>query len=160
MSIASARWWPRFFGCTRNNLHRFLGKKKEGNWSVLFVVIAPVEQRNQEKTSSFEKEKDPLPSIQCTGSHLRSFDGQNYGIKILIITTLTIFTGFGPQWLFFISKLEEMARRTTVHVERGGHRPNRCLFWGPSEILLFGGLKKTEKRLEKCIELKGNYVEK
>ena len=43
---------------------------------------------------------------------------------------------------FFISKLEEMARRTTVILERGGHRPNSCLFCGPSEILLFGNLKK------------------
>ena len=29
---------------------------------------------------------------------------------------------------FFISKLEKMARRTPVHVERESHRPNRCLF--------------------------------
>ena len=35
----------------------------------------------------------------------------------------------------------------------------RCrLFWGPSEILLVERLKKLEKRLEKCIELKGDYV--
>ena len=30
--------------------------------------------------------------------------------------------------LFFISKLERMAQRTTVHVERRGERPNSCLF--------------------------------
>ena len=29
---------------------------------------------------------------------------------------------------FFISKLEKMARWTSVHVERGGHRLNRFLF--------------------------------
>ena len=58
---------------------------------VLCVLITPVERRNQEKTSSFEKYKDPLPSRQCGGAQLRSFDGQNYGIKIRIITTSTVF---------------------------------------------------------------------
>ena len=53
-----------FFGCTRNHLHRLFGKKTNDNWSVLCVVIAPVKRRNQEKTSSFENEKDPLPSRQ------------------------------------------------------------------------------------------------
>ena len=32
--------------------------------------------------TSFEKEKDPLSPRQYTGAHLRSFDGQNYEIKI------------------------------------------------------------------------------
>ena len=63
------------------NLHRLLGKRRNDNWSVLCVVIVLVEQRNQEKTSSFEK-KDPLPSRQYTGAHLHSYDGQNNGIKI------------------------------------------------------------------------------
>ena len=113
------------------------------NWSVLCVVIAPVERRHQEKTSLFEKENDTLPSRQCTGAHLQSFDGWNYSIKIRIITTSTVFTGFGARGLFSISKLEKKARRTTVHVEQG-HRPNRCLFWGPSGILFFGWPKKVE----------------
>ena len=55
---------------------------------------------------------------------------------------------------FFISKLEKMARRTTVHVERGGHRSNRCLFWGPSEILLFGRLEKVWEMLGKIYIVK------
>ena len=66
-----------FLGCTRNHLHRLLGKRTKDNWSVLCVVIAPVEQRNQKKTSSFEKGKDSLLSRQYTGAHLRSYDGQN-----------------------------------------------------------------------------------
>ena len=66
------------------------------NWSILCIVIAPIERRNQEKTSSFEKEKDPFASRQCTGAHQRSFDSQNYGIQIQIIRTSTVFTGFGP----------------------------------------------------------------
>ena len=57
-----------------------------------YSVIAPVERRNQEKTSSFEK--DPLSSKT---------------IKIRIITTSTVITGFGPRWLFLIYKLEKMA---------------------------------------------------
>ena len=48
-----------FLGCTRNRLHRLLGKRTNNNWSVLCVVIAPVKRINQEKTSSFTK--DPLP---------------------------------------------------------------------------------------------------
>ena len=47
------------------------------------------------KMSSFEK--DHFPSKQCTGAHLRSFDGQKYGIKIQIMSTSTVFTRFGPQ---------------------------------------------------------------
>ena len=43
-------------------LHRLLWKRTNDNWSALCVVIAPVERRNQEKTSSFEK--DSLPSRQ------------------------------------------------------------------------------------------------
>ena len=130
-----------FLGCTRNSLHQLLGKRTNEHWSVLCVVIAPVEQRNQAKMSLHEKEKDPLPSRQRTGAHLRSFDGQNYGNKIRIIRISNVFTEFKPQWLFFISKLEKMARRTIVHVEQRGHRPNRYLFWGPFETLLFGWLK-------------------
>ena len=52
------------------------------------------------------KEKDPLPAIQCTAAHLFSFDGQNYGIKIRIITTSNVFTVFGPQWLLLFPNLE------------------------------------------------------
>ena len=46
-----------FLGCTRNHLHRLLGKRTNDNWSVLCVVIAPVERRNREKTSSLKKKK-------------------------------------------------------------------------------------------------------
>ena len=83
-----------FLGSRRTHLCRLLGKRTNDNWRVLCVVITTIERRNQEETSSFEKEKDPLPSRQCTGAHLRSFDGQIYRIKIRIITTST---GFGPQ---------------------------------------------------------------
>ena len=143
-----------FLGYTRNHLHRLLGRRTNDNCSVLCVVIAPVERRNQEKTSSFKKQKDPFPTRQCTGAHLRSFYGQNYRIF-----TSSVFSGFDPQWLFQISKLEKMARQTTVHVERGVHHPNRWLFWEPLKILFFVSLKKLEKCLEKCIELTvvGNF---
>ena len=46
-----------FLGCTRNHLHRLFGKRTNDNWSVLCIIIAPVDQRNQEKTSSIEKLK-------------------------------------------------------------------------------------------------------
>ena len=144
-------------GCARNHLHWLPGKRTNDNWGVLCVVIAPVEPRNQEKTSSFEK--DPFPSKQCTGAHLRSFDVQNYEIKIWIITMSTVFTGFGTQWLFFISKLEKMAWRTKVHVE-WGHRPNSYLFWVLSKILLFGWLKKVEKTLGKVYRVKRRLCRK
>ena len=149
-----ARWWPQFFGIHAESSSPITWKKTNDNWSVLCIVIAPVERINQEKASSFEKEKDLLPPRQCTGTYLRSFDGQNYGIKIRIITTYTVFTGFGPQWLFFISKLEKMAQRTTVHVERGGHRPRRSLIKGLSKILLFGRLKKVGETLGKVYRVK------
>ena len=45
-----------FSGCTRNHLHRLLKKRTNDNWSILCDVIAPVERKNQKKTSSFEKE--------------------------------------------------------------------------------------------------------
>ena len=83
-------------GCTRNRLHQLLGKRTNDNWS-LCSVIAPVERINQEKASSFRKEKDPLPSRQCTSAHLRSFVSRHFGIKIRIITTSTVFTGLGTQ---------------------------------------------------------------
>ena len=79
-----------FLGCTRNHLHQLFRKKTNDNWSLLCAVIAPIERINQDKTFPFEK--DPLPSRQWTGAHLRSFDGQKYEIKIRIITTST---GFG-----------------------------------------------------------------
>ena len=75
------------------------------------TVIAPVERRNQEKMSSFEK--DPLLSRQCTAAHLRSFDGLNYGIVIQIITKSTVFTGFGRLCLFLFPNLKKWL---------GGHR--------------------------------------
>lgn len=56
---------------------------------------------------------------------------------------------------FSISELEKMARWPTVHIKRRGHRQNRFPFWGPSKILV--GLKKFEKCLEKCIELKEKF---
>ena len=78
-----------FLGCARNHLQPLLRKRAKDKWSILCVIIAPVERKNQKKTSSFEK--DSLPSRQCTDAHLRSFDGQNYGIKIRIITTFIVF---------------------------------------------------------------------
>ena len=53
-----------------------------------------------------------------------------------------------------------MVRRTTVHVERGGHRPTDAYFKDLSKSYFLDGLKKLDKRLEKYIELKGDYVEK
>ena len=135
-----------FSRCTRNHLHLLLGKSTNDNWNVLCVAIAPVKRKIQEKTSSFDKEEDPLPSRQCTGVHLHSSDGQNYVIKIRIITTSTILTGFGPQWL--PQSNEEVIAQTDAYFEDL-----------PKSYFL-DGLKKLEKRLEKCIELKGDYVEK
>ena len=89
-----------------------------------------------------------------------SFDDQNYGIKIRIITTSTVFTGFGPQWHFFISKLEKMSRRTTVKSNKEVIAQADAYFEDLPKSYFLDGLKKLEKRLEKCIELKGNYVEK
>ena len=77
-------------------------------------------------------------------AYLRIFNGENYGNKIRIITTTTLFTG---------SKLEKITRWTTVHVERG-NRPSRCLFLGFSEILLVGWLKKVGETLGKVYRVK------
>ena len=38
-----------FLGSMRDHLHRLLGKRINDNWSVLCVVIGPVERRNQKK---------------------------------------------------------------------------------------------------------------
>ena len=59
-----------------------------------------------------------------------------------------------PPVTFFTSKLEKMARRTAVHVQHEVHRPNRCLFWRPSEILLFERLKKVGETLGKVYRVK------
>jgi len=50
-------------------------------------------------------------------------------------------------------------RRKEIHHQRAGHRRNRGLFWRVGQIILFG-LKKLENRWIKCIELKGDYIEK
>ena len=56
--------------------------------------------------------------------------------------------------------LHSRDKGTVKTVKRGGHRPDRCLFWGPSIILLFERLKKVVQTLGKVyIELKGDYVE-
>ena len=107
-----------FLVCTWNHIHSLLSKRINDNWSVLCVVIAPVERRNQEKTYSFEKEKDPLRSRQCMRAHLRSFDGQHYEIKIRIITTSTVFAGFGPQWLFYFEALRNGLAENGSHQTR------------------------------------------
>ena len=83
-------------------------------------------------------------------------------IDIFIVCIMLSFHGqtihrIWPPVTLLTSKFGKMARRTAVHVEREGHRPNRCLLHGPSEILLFGRLKKVKKRLEMCIELKWEY---
>ena len=55
--ILAGRWWPRFFGIHVESSTPITWKRTNGNCSVLCVVIARIERRNQEKTSSFEKEK-------------------------------------------------------------------------------------------------------
>ena len=45
-----------------------LGKRTNDNWSVLCVVTAPVERRNQEKTFSFEKGKNLLHQDNARGT--------------------------------------------------------------------------------------------
>ena len=142
-------------GCTRNHLHWLFVKRANDNWSVLCVVIPTVERRNQEKTSSFKK--DPFQSKQCTGAHLCNFDGQNNGIKIRTITTST---GFGAQWRFFISNLKKMAHRTMVHADEEFIVQTDAYFKDLPKSYFLDSLKKLEKRLEKCIELKGDYIEK
>ena len=127
-----------FLGCTRNYLYWLIWKRTNDNWSVLCVVITPVERINKEKSPHLKKKKiffhqDNARVHTCAVSMAK--------IMELKFDFLQHSPGLTPQWLFFNFKLENMARRTTVHVKRG-LRTNRCLFWGPSEILLFGRLKK------------------
>ena len=56
----------------------------------------------------------------------------------------------------FFFKLEKVAEWTTVHVERGDDRPDFYFEDLPKSYFL-GGLRKLEKCLEKCIELKEDY---
>lgn len=45
-----------FLWFTQNYIHRLLGKRKNDNWRVICIVIAPAKQKNKEK-SFFGKEK-------------------------------------------------------------------------------------------------------
>ena len=65
-----------------------------------------------------------------------------------------------PSDYFFISKLEKLAQWRTIHVKRGSHRPNRCLFYGPSKILHFRRPKKVGQTLGKVYRVKERLCSK
>ena len=152
-----------FLGCTRNHLHRLLGKRNDN--CTICDVIAPVERRNKEKRPHLKKKnilfhQDNARVHTCAISMAKIME-----LKFELLHHPQYSPDLASSDFFFISKLAKMARRTKVHVERGGHRPNRCLFWKPFEILLFGRLKKVgetlgevyrvKKRL--CWEIKKNH---
>ena len=104
---------------------------------------------------------DYLVKGQCTGAQLRSFDRQNYGIKIRFITTSTVFTRFALRWLFFFSRnLEKWldGQRFTSNEEVIAQTD--ASFEDLPKSYFLDGFKKLDKRLGKCVELKGDYVEK
>ena len=107
--------------------------------------------------SSFEKEKDPLPSRQCTDAYLCNFDGQNYRIKIRITTHSP---GLAPSDFFLFPNLEKCFGGQRFTSKEEVIVQTEAYFEDLPKSFFLGGLKKLEKRLEKCIELKGDYVEK
>ena len=111
-----------FLGCTWNHLHRLLGKKTTIS-EVYYASLSSEEIKK--KISWFEKEKDPLPSRQCTGAHLRSFDGQSYGSKIRIITTSTYSPDLAPSYFFSFPNLKKWL---------GGQRSRRTRRSSPKQM--------------------------
>ena len=93
-------------------------------------------------------------------AHLRSFDDQNYEIKIRIIITSTVFTGFIPQWLFSFPNLKKWLGGRLFKSNEEVITKTNAYFEDLPKSYILDNLKKLEKRLGKSIELKGDYVEK
>ncbi|GBM23466.1 hypothetical protein AVEN_181581-1 [Araneus ventricosus] len=75
----------------------YLAKGQTINGEYYASLLHRLSEQIKKKHPHLEKKKNSLPSRQFTAAHLRSFDGENYGIKNRIITTPTVFTRVGPQ---------------------------------------------------------------
>ena len=126
-----------FSGCTQDHLHPLLGKRINNNSSVLCVVIAPVERRNKKKRPLKEKkilfQQDNAQVHTCTVSMAK--------FMVLKFELLQHPPDLAPSDFFYFqtwknNSVDNSSRRTRRY------HSNRYLFWGPSEILLFGRLKK------------------
>ena len=120
-----------------------IGRQGDGHGFLGYTITGAYYALLLHRLSEEIKKKRP----HLKKAHLRSFDGQNYGIKIRIITPYS--PDLIPSDFFLFPNMKKWF---------GGQRftSNEIL---PKSYLL-DGLKKLEKRLEKCIELKGDYDEK
>ena len=100
--------------------------------------LLSVEQRNQEKTSSFEK-KDNAQVHTCAVSMIK--------IMELKIELSQHPPDLAPSDFFFISKLEKMARWTIVTSNEGVIAQRDVYFEDLPKSYFLDGLKKVEKRL-------------
>ncbi|KAG5333929.1 SETMR methyltransferase, partial [Acromyrmex charruanus] len=111
------------------------------------------------KTSPFGEEKSALPSRQCTGSHvpapMAKFNEFRY--KLLLYPA---FARFNSLRLFLFPNLKKWfgGKRFTTREQLIAE--TETYFEELDKSYYSDGLKKLENRWIKCIELKGDYVEK
>ena len=121
-----------------------------------------------------KRPQNALSPWQRTGSHLRRCHGQIGRIRLQTAASSTIFSRFGPVRLLFVSKLEKVTRRAEIWVEweiwvKVGLRHGDLLCRPPENVFftfsggvfhVFFEFEKLQHRWVKCIEPKGDCVEK
>jgi len=143
----------RFLGFTRCDLHRLPREGHNGHRVELCRIIGPIRRRISENTATFGEEKSALPSWQRTGSHFRPRQGQIGRIGLRTTTTTTT-----PCDLFLFPNLKKSrtGQKFASNEEVVATTDAKDL----KKTYFSDGLIKLEYRWVKCIELKGDYVEK
>ena len=127
---------------------------------MLCEIITTFGGWNKEKTTAFGGKQSVVPSRQYTSSHILYRDGQNQWLNVQIASLRTLFARFSPFGLFSLSKLEKrLAGETFANNEEVESAVN-----GYFEKLdgshYKQGIEAIEHCWDKCIDLKGDHVEK
>ena len=101
-----------------------------------------------------------LPPWQRTGSHLRRRHGQIGRIRLQTAAPSTVFSRFGPLRLFLFPNLKKSLAGHKFESNEEFIAATEAYFAELQKTYFSDGLKKLEHRWVKCIELKGDYVEK
>jgi len=119
---------------------------QKGHRAVLCRIIGPIHRRIAENTAPFGEEKCALPSWQRTGSHFRPRQGQIGRIGLRTATLSTIFSRFGPVWLFLFLNLKKSLPGQEIASNKDVVVATEAYFADLEKSYFSDGLKKFEHR--------------
>jgi len=127
----------------------YLQKGKTINGEYYANLLQRLSDEIKKKRPHFGEKESVVSSRQCTSSHIRYRDGQNQWVKVRIVPSDYFLFPNLKKWL----SGKRFANNEEVESADGYFEDLDSSYYKQ-------GVEAIEHCCEKCIELKGNYVEK